>query len=553
MTNFNKQRICLSAVIMCLAFTACGGTNNKTDNISGTEIPVVSTTPAPSGLSDEIVSNDFVYLINYDDREIKLTGFCGTDKKIDVPAMLDNMPVVELAGDIFAQSDVEEINISANIRVIDPDIFRSCEHLKTINTSENNKYFCSVGGVLYSKDLKQLIFYPKGRTDSEFVVPDSVEKIARKAFDGAYNLEKIVIGENVTSLVAETIYECPNLTSIILPEKLTSFSSLSAAKCGRLKCVTAHKNSRSFVNFDNGLYNISLTRLIIYPAGNKSDMVSLPDTLEEISGYAFCGNSEISEIIIPESVTAIGCGAFMNTGITRIYVPDKVSGLGAHAFENCKKLVSAELPDGLTVIEDSLFENCISLIDVKLGNNITEIGCKAFKNATAVEELTLPPTVNKIGDEAFAGMKKLKSICLACTEKGSVGEAAFKNCEALEAADIRLGIKTLEDELFCGCLRLKEFNIPDSVTKIDDKSFMGCASLEKIDIPDSVLLIRGKSFSGCSSLKEVNVGKNCKYIHKNAFKICNSLNRFILEDKTVRIDEAAFDKENKIEFIFRKQ
>ena len=53
---------------------------------------------------------------------------------------------------------------------------------------EGNEAFCSIDGVLFSKDGKRMLMYPNGRTEEEYTVPEGVERIWA-AFDYPENLK----------------------------------------------------------------------------------------------------------------------------------------------------------------------------------------------------------------------------------------------------------------------------------------------------------------------------------------------------------------------------
>ena len=69
-------------------------------------------------------------------------------------------------------------------------------HLKQIIVSEDNPYFCSYKGVLYSKDMKWLLAYPFGCDKTEYIMPNSVIYTDFDVFNGISSLEHIHIGQN---------------------------------------------------------------------------------------------------------------------------------------------------------------------------------------------------------------------------------------------------------------------------------------------------------------------------------------------------------------------
>lgn len=52
-----------------------------------------------------------------------------------------------------------------------------CYSLQRIEVDENNEFIKSIDGVLYDKTNTELLFYPRGKQDSEYIIPESVKRI----------------------------------------------------------------------------------------------------------------------------------------------------------------------------------------------------------------------------------------------------------------------------------------------------------------------------------------------------------------------------------------
>lgn len=77
-----------------------------------------------------------------------------------------------------------------------------------IVVEEGNEKYCSVDGVLFSKDMKTLIAYPREKKDVSYVVPDSVECINVNAFGSNEYLQKLQMGDNIKKLGLENVIDC---------------------------------------------------------------------------------------------------------------------------------------------------------------------------------------------------------------------------------------------------------------------------------------------------------------------------------------------------------
>lgn len=91
----------------------------------------------------------------------------------------------------FYNTGITTLDIPASVEEIGVRAFAGCENLEAINVDPNNPYFTSVDGVLYNKDMTELIFCPKRNTDT-FKLPKTVKKIDSFAF-GVSGLKEVVI------------------------------------------------------------------------------------------------------------------------------------------------------------------------------------------------------------------------------------------------------------------------------------------------------------------------------------------------------------------------
>ena len=109
-------------------------------------------------------------------------------------------------------SDVIEIHIPKTITKIKWS-FWECANLQRFVVSPNNKKYCAVDGVLYSKDKKVLIAYPNAK-GSKYKVPNGVEKIANCAFKNT-SIEHITVPATLQRIGQNAFYGCGQLEWII--------------------------------------------------------------------------------------------------------------------------------------------------------------------------------------------------------------------------------------------------------------------------------------------------------------------------------------------------
>ena len=101
-----------------------------------------------------------------------------------------------------------------------------------------------------------------------------------------------------------------------------------------------------------------------------------------------CINKEIAEVVIPDSVTEIGYGAFYGcTSLTSVVIPNSVTEIGWEAFYGCTSLTSVVIPDSVTEIGRNAFYGCTSLTSVVIPDSVTQIGWEAFAGAGCEEQV----------------------------------------------------------------------------------------------------------------------------------------------------------------------
>lgn len=176
-----------------------------------------------------------------------------------------------------------------------------------------------------------------------------------------------------------------------------------------------------------------------------------------IRPYMFYYYHTLTSIIIPDSITSIGSGAFHAcVNLTSVTIPDSITTIGNSAFYDCTRLTSVTIPDSVTSIGDSVFNNCAGLTSVTIGNSVTSIGNYVFEYCSGLTSVTIPDSVTSIGYDAFG------------------------YCTGLILVTIGNSVTNIGDYAFEGCTCLASVTIPDSVTSIGDYAFGDCTGLTDV-------------------------------------------------------------------------
>lgn len=246
----------------------------------------------------------------------------------------------------------------------------------------------------------------------------------------------------------------------------------------------------------------------------------------------------------------IATGAFDGSSLTEIIVPNTVTEIGAGAFKNMKKLESLTLPFiGKTAVADGFINesapsddksvDASRTISYLFGTEEYDMGIKITNNYNADKNTTcyLPQTLTKIvlnpkedyvvpmyafsgfvnlrtvelsdkvtaiGDGAFKGCMTLKNIELPASVT-AIGKNAFDSCKMLDTALLlsgATGVESLGNFAFANT-KFASITLPQSVQTIGESCFVN-AELQTITLSKNLISIGKEAFSGCKYLTTVN-------------------------------------------------
>lgn len=82
----------------------------------------------------------------------------------------------------------------------------------------------------------------------------------------------------------------------------------------------------------------------VHAYGNEV-IVTIPEGVQEIAGYAMQGCSGVKRVVLPTTLRKISQCAFMNcSDLESVYIPDTVKEIGTGVFRNCSKLKRVHVP-----------------------------------------------------------------------------------------------------------------------------------------------------------------------------------------------------------------
>lgn len=145
-------------------------------------------------------------------------------------------------------------------------------NLQNIFVPKENEYYKSVDGVLYSKDGKTLIAYPRDKEGECFIIPDEVIEIGQKAFFGAFNLKEVILPESLVIIGDSAFKNCVLIETITLPSKVEYIGKLAFFTCYKLSSIIIPTSVKNIEFEAFGEYNNPFT---IYYGGTQEEWAKI--------------------------------------------------------------------------------------------------------------------------------------------------------------------------------------------------------------------------------------------------------------------------------------
>ncbi len=341
-----------------------------------------------------IYSNDnFTYQIS--DGKATVTG-CDKNLsgKITIAETIDEFPVTAIGDSAFnGCSAITEINIPSGITNIGENVFDGCTSLKRIEVAEDNENYCSLSGVLYTKNKKVLICRPAAQV--LYLTVNYLYSDGEKSLDSVFQILKE--GETYSIESPEILGFSASQEKVegnILNEDLV----IDVIYYENAKILSGNCNDKvSWTLYTDGT-------LIFRGSGNIPDYTSGNTPWSQ---YA----QSVEIVYIDARITSLGAYAFENcSNLTYIDYGYSITRIGSYAFSGCSSLKSFRLPETVTKIEEGAFYGCTGLTGVVISDNITDIKDNAFYGCENLDLVTIGGNVTAIGKNAFVGCNVLTQI-----------------------------------------------------------------------------------------------------------------------------------------------
>lgn len=317
-------------------------------------------------------------------------------------------------------TNLTEIDITKTALIKD-EAFRGCQNL-------------SVSTIPADTLVAVSAFEESGATD---VTIEDISKVCNRVFANCKSLKKLTINiaDGPTSVPSALVRGCENLQTVMFTGRTQNLTVIEAA---------AFKETKNL------------------------NTVSLPDTIKTISKEAFY-DSGIENIHLPKNLKQIGTMAFAKNGLKDIVIPNKTKRLGEYVFLDCKELTEVVLPESVTKIPSGIFEGCCSLKTIN-APNVDTVCEQAFYDCKNLEVFDFSK-LQTLGHMAFAytGIRK----AVFSDRLVNLGTAIFSSCNNLQTVDMKAcKIREVPCQCFCFCNELKDIQLPQDITAFNSSCFL---------------------------------------------------------------------------------
>lgn len=401
---------CLISILAVVTMTACEGKKELCLHEYAENKCVKCGASLPSeGLAYKLSTDKSYYLV-------KSIGECD-DENIVIPAVYNELPVKAIESDAFRNNTrILSVEIHEGITNINPYAFMGCKNLNSVKLPSTLEVidWCSF------RECTSL---------TEIDIPDNVYHIEYGAFKDCKNLRSVNFGKKLKTIGSESFSHCMNLTSITLPSSVKNFGDKIFFNCSKLVEVCNLTKFDIQAGSEAYGYIAYYAKSVIKKAQNTKIVV-------DAQGFIFYNGDKALLLGNQGDMTGISLPQDFNGKSYEVY---------DYAFQNRSDLSNVVLSDSVTKIGKCAFSGCPNLLSVEIGDNVTEVGDSAFFMSSNLKEVSLGAKVNVIGSNAMRSCSALSTLRYNGTasnwSKISKGEAwnlltsaKFVNCTDVDVA-----------------------------------------------------------------------------------------------------------------------
>lgn len=324
--------------------------------------------------------------------------------------------------------------------------------MKKILAADGNNKLASVDGIIYTKDMKQLIICPEEH-GGDVIIPEGVEVISAQAFNYC------------------------NVTSISLPSTLTFIASSAFDNC-----------KMQHIDFGTGIKYIErLGRC------EQLKKIEIPNHVKNIWGGAFENCTFLKHITLHEGLEEIGWDAFRGCiEMKEIEIPATVKKLGSNCLKRVNKIIfkGDSLPAGIgsALLDDDIPRNLFVYMKKDKYAGMVEL---VFKDKSYfLPRYVRRIDVSKINEILCSTETPVEDILSSLYQFGKTWElkvdAAIKTYVSIKDKGIALYLKKVSKKIAYDYMYASRY---EELAKFLDLGFVSKATLKELQKETKVMEI----------------------------------------------------------------
>ena len=317
-----------------------------------------------------------------------------TVENVVIPSEIDGIKVRKIAENMFASGrgnpvgqgeiviyesfrKIKSIVLPEGIEEIGEGAFENCRKLEKIVLPESlikigvaSFVNCtSLNNITIPNSVQEIggACFQVCTSLKNITLPDNMQQIPEYTFYLCTNLENITVPNSVTTIGEAAFMGCVNLKNINIPSSVSNIGAMAFMVCDRIENIEVDANNPNYSSINGSLFDKTGETLIQYALGKTDKSYTIPQGVKTIKLGAFLNYgkfllgdfngtdgiefnttgkiSDLTEVIIPETVNTIENGAFAYLeNVKEITIPSSVTTMGAGNFEGWTSSQTIHVP-----------------------------------------------------------------------------------------------------------------------------------------------------------------------------------------------------------------
>ena len=310
-------------------------------------------------------------------RDITLDYYIDKDGNKD-----ESKPITSINDYAFnCDGAVERITIGKDVEHFNAKCIYSCWNIQYVEVDDENPYFCDVDGVVYTKDMTKLVFFPTDydrtlRLNNGYAHLTWECEVCGRQYDPEKGDEEMGIAPGTLPTDFPEDFQCPGNNGKPCDSKQNSF-------------YLAYHSELLEDNGENEMWELwgpteKYDETFYEEYNVKTRTYVIPSTVTEICQLALAYSNN-TELYVPEGLTVIGNqGIFKNEHLRHIYTYKAEAPVTQSVYATQEELNAA-----------------VGTVYNSLPEGLKEIGSDAIYYNRCLEYMYIPSSVEKIGHHAL--------------------------------------------------------------------------------------------------------------------------------------------------------